>query len=72
MAFGLTQTLNRKSNQLIGPFRTAFGLLVVVEIALLLGLVLSGEIGLVAGAPLGALVAFAVATTVDDSAAPAL
>ena len=63
VAFGVTQTLNRKSNQLIGPFRTAFGLIVVVEVVLLTISVISGEIGRLAGAPLGALVAFAVATS---------
>jgi drug/metabolite transporter (DMT)-like permease len=63
VAFGVTQTLNRKSNQLIGPYRTAFGLIVVVEVALLTISFISGEIGRLAGAPWGALVAFAVATS---------
>ncbi|MGH8927340.1 MAG: EamA family transporter [Acidimicrobiia bacterium] len=62
VAFGLTQTLNRKSNQLVGPYRTAFGLLVVVEIVLLTSSIVSGQIDHLAAAPVGALVAFAAAT----------
>jgi DME family drug/metabolite transporter len=58
----VTQTLNRKSNQLIGPFRTAFGLLVVVETVLLLTSVVTGRIELLLAAPAGALTSFAIAT----------
>jgi hypothetical protein len=58
----VTQTLNRKANQLIGPFRTAFGLLVVVEAALLVTSLVTGKIGLLLDAPAWALAAFAVAT----------
>jgi DME family drug/metabolite transporter len=62
VAFGVTQTLNRKSNQLIGPFRTAFGLLVVVEAALLVTSIVTGKIGLLFRAPAWALASFAIAT----------
>jgi drug/metabolite transporter (DMT)-like permease len=62
VAFGVTQTLNRKSNQLIGPFRTAFGLLVVVEAALLVTSLVTGRIEALFGAPAWALASFAVAT----------
>ena len=62
VAFGVTQTLNRKSNQLIGPFRTAFGLLVVVEAILLVTSIATGRIQLLFAAPAGALAAFAFAT----------
>ena len=62
VAFGVTQTLNRKSNQLIGPYRTAFGLLVVVEAALLAIVIVSGEIDRLVGAPVWALASFSVAT----------
>ena len=62
VAFGLTQTLNRKSNKLIGPYRTAFGLLVVVEVALLATVIVSGEIDRLGSAPWWALISFAIAT----------
>jgi drug/metabolite transporter (DMT)-like permease len=62
VAFGVTQTLNRKSNKLIGPYRTAFGLLVVVEVALLATVIVSGEIDQLGSAPLWALTSFAIAT----------
>lgn len=62
VAFGVTQTLNRKSNQLIGPYRTAFGLLVMVEVVLLASSIITGEIDHLARAPGWALVSFAIAT----------
>jgi drug/metabolite transporter (DMT)-like permease len=62
VAFGVTQTLNRKSNQLMGPFRTAFGLLLVVEVALLASSIISGQIDRLVGAPGWALISFAMAT----------
>jgi drug/metabolite transporter, DME family len=62
VAFGVTQTLNRKSNKVLGPYRTAFGLLVVVEVALLATVVFSGEINLISSAPLWSLTSFSIAT----------
>ena len=61
VAFGVTQTLNRKSNQLIGPFRAAFGLLVVVEVVLLASSIVTGEIDHLASAPAWALAFLAIA-----------
>ena len=62
VAFGVTQTLNRKSNQLIGPYRTAFGLLVAVEMALLATSLITGKIEFLSGSPAWALASFAIAT----------
>ena len=35
VGFGLTQTVNRKANLLTDAYRTAFGLLVAVEVVLI-------------------------------------
>ncbi|HEY5684870.1 MAG TPA: DMT family transporter [Acidimicrobiia bacterium] len=51
LGFGFTQTLNRKSNLLVGAFRTAFGLLVSVEVFLVVRLFVTGEHRLLAEAP---------------------
>jgi len=62
LGFGVTQLLNRKSNQLVGAFRTAFGLLVVAELVLIAVSVVTGEISHLGTAPLWALACFSVAT----------
>jgi drug/metabolite transporter (DMT)-like permease len=51
--------LNRKSNLLVDAFRTAFGMLVAVELLLIGRLVVTGELGLFADAPIGSLAYFA-------------
>lgn len=55
LGFGFTQTLNRKSNLLAGPYRTSFGLLVAVETVLVIRTTLAGEWQLLEGAPMSAL-----------------
>ena len=64
ICFGFGQLLNRKSNQLIDAYRTTFGLLVVVETLLITRALLTGDLGLLATAPLASLVAFVVATLI--------
>lgn len=59
--FGFTQILNRKSNQLAGAFRTAFGLLAVAELVLLAVATVTGEIRRLPTAPIWALGSFAAA-----------
>lgn len=58
LGFGFTQTLNRKANLLIGASRTAFGLLVAVELILIARAFVTGDIGLLSGAPLSSLAYF--------------
>lgn len=58
LGFGFTQTLNRKSNLLVGASRTAFGLLVAVESILLVRMIVTGEYRLLATAPWSALAFF--------------
>lgn len=58
VGFGFTQTLNRKSNLLVGAGRTAFGLLVAVELVLLVRMAITGEQALLADAPIGSLAFF--------------
>jgi drug/metabolite transporter (DMT)-like permease len=57
--FGFTQVLNRKSNQQVGAFRTAFGLLAVAEVVLIVLASVTGEAALLPAAPLWALACFA-------------
>ena len=64
IAFGITQIMNRKSNQLIDAFRTAFGLLATVEVILIARVVMTGELTLLAGAPVSSLLYFVAATFV--------
>lgn len=52
LGFGFTQNLNRKSNLLVGPYRTAFGLLVFVELVLVIQLTATGGWSVLDGAPL--------------------
>lgn len=58
VGFGFTQTLNRKSNLLVGPARTAFGLLLSVELILLVRMVITGEYRMLSDAPWWALASF--------------
>lgn len=62
VGFGFTQAMNRKSNQLVDAFRTAFGMLVAVETILVLRALIAGEFALLAGAPVSSWVYFSVAT----------
>lgn len=64
VGFGFTQTMNRKSNQLVDAYRTAFGLLVAVETLLVGRAVLAGEFPLLAKAPLSAWLYFSTATLI--------
>jgi drug/metabolite transporter (DMT)-like permease len=58
VGFGFTQTLNRKSNLLVGAFRTAFGLLVAVELVLVVRMFVTGEHRLLTDAPLRSFLYF--------------
>ena len=58
LGFGFTQAMNRKSNLIVGPFRTAFGLLVAVEILLIARTAATGEFALLSDAPIASLLAF--------------
>jgi drug/metabolite transporter (DMT)-like permease len=62
LGFGFLQACNRKSNQLSDAYRTAFGLLLAVEVLLVLRAVVLGELGLLARLPLRVAVLFSVAT----------
>lgn len=64
LGFGFTQTLNRKSNLLIGAYRTAFGLLISVEVALLVRLFVTGEHRLLFEAPPRSLVYFSTSALI--------
>jgi drug/metabolite transporter (DMT)-like permease len=64
LGFGFTQTLNRKSNLLAGPYRTAFGLLVAVELVLVMRTLTTGDWRLLSDAPLAALSFFALSGVV--------
>lgn len=62
VGFGFLQACNRKSNQLVDAYRTAFGLLLSVEILLLIRAAVLGELPLVREASGEAIVLFSVAT----------
>lgn len=62
VGFGLIQVSNRKSNQLVGAYRTAFGLLLCVETILLVRAAVTGEWAMLFAAPAVAVWLFAVAT----------
>ncbi len=64
LGFGFTQTLNRKSNLLVGASRTAFGLLVAVETILVARMVITGEYRLLQDAPLWALASFSASAVI--------
>lgn len=58
VAFGVTQTMNRKANQTVDAFRTAFGLLVGVEIILVVRELAVGDFGLLSGVRPSTIVLF--------------
>jgi drug/metabolite transporter (DMT)-like permease len=62
IGFAFLQVSNRKSNQLVDAYRTAFGLLLTVEIVLVLGSLIFGDFGLLFAAPPMAVLIFAVTT----------
>lgn len=62
IGFGFLQVSNRKANQLLDAYRTAFGLLVAVEIVLLSRTILIGDMDLLFSAPPSAILIFGVAT----------
>jgi len=62
IGFAFLQVSNRKANQLVDAYRTAFGLLLTVEIVLVLGSLLFGDFGLLFAAPPMAVLIFAVTT----------
>ena len=62
IGFAFLQVSNRKANQLVDAYRTAFGLLVAVETVLLVRAALIGDFGLLFSAPLPAVVIFGVTT----------
>jgi drug/metabolite transporter (DMT)-like permease len=62
IGFAFLQVSNRKANQLLDAYRTAFGLLVAVEVVLLVRVVLLGDFSLLFAAPLSAVVIFGVTT----------
>lgn len=64
LGFGFTQTLNRKSNLLVGASKTAFGLLMAVESILLVRMIITGEYRLLATAPWSALAFFTGSATI--------
>ncbi|HEX2153604.1 MAG TPA: DMT family transporter [Acidimicrobiia bacterium] len=60
IGFAGLQVSNRKSNQLVDAYRTAFGLLLAVEILLLARAAISGELGILFSAPPVAVALFSV------------
>jgi DME family drug/metabolite transporter len=62
VGFGVTQTMNRKANQTVDAYRTAFGLLVGVEILLVAREIVTGEFRLLAGTEVATIALFAGST----------
>jgi drug/metabolite transporter (DMT)-like permease len=62
IGFAFLQVSNRKANQVLDAYRTAFGFLVAVEVVLLMRLALLGDLGLLLSAPLSAVAIFGVTT----------
>lgn len=62
VGFAFLQVSNRKVNLLIDAYRTAFGILVAVEVVLLARILLFGDIGLLFSAPPSAVLIFGVTT----------
>lgn len=62
IGFAFLQASNRKANQLVDAYRTAFGLLVAVEIVLLVGVAMRGDLDLLLSAPASAVAIFGVTT----------
>lgn len=64
LGFGFTQMMNRKANLLTDAFRTAFGLLVAVELILVARMFATGEFRLLADAPIESFAYFAGSATI--------
>lgn len=64
VAFGFTQVMNRKSNQLVDAYRTAFGLLVAVEMILIVRALITGEFTLLVEVPVASWFYFTAATLI--------
>ncbi len=64
VGFGVTQTMNRKSIQLVDAYRTAFGLLVAVEMVLVARGFISGDFGLLKDLNFSAWCYFTAATLI--------
>ncbi len=62
IGFAFLQVSNRKANQLIDAYRTAFGLLLAVELMLLVRTLVFGDASLLVTAPWSAVALFTVAT----------
>lgn len=62
VGFAFLQVSNRKANQVLDAYRTAFGFLVAVEVVLLVRFALLGDLGLLLTAPWSAVVIFGVTT----------
>lgn len=62
IGFAFLQVSNRKANQVLDAYRTAFGFLVAVEVVLLVRVVLLGDLSLLLSAPLSAVAIFGVTT----------
>lgn len=58
LGFGFTQMMNRKANLLVDAYRTAFGMLVAVELILIGRLFVTGDFRLLADAPVRSLAFF--------------
>ncbi|MPZ53600.1 MAG: EamA family transporter [Acidimicrobiia bacterium] len=63
LGFGFAQIFNRKSNQTLDAYRTAFGLLLGVEVVLVVRMIVSGELPLAMEMPWAAVALFTLATT---------
>ena len=62
IGFAFLQVSNRKANQVLDAYRTAFGFLVAVEVVLLVRLAVLGDLSLLFSAPLSAVAIFGVTT----------
>lgn len=62
VGFGVTQTMNRKANQTVDAYRTAFGLLVAVEVLLVTRELVTGEFRLLSGTEISTIALFAGST----------
>jgi drug/metabolite transporter (DMT)-like permease len=62
VGFGITQIINRKANQRLDAFRTAFLMLVAVELVLVVRAAVTGELVQLGRAPLWAAAVFAATT----------
>lgn len=62
VGFAFLQASNRKANQLVDAYRTAFGLLVAVEFVLVARILVLGDLDLLFSAPLSAVLIFGLTT----------